>query len=122
MIQFDYEEHSYFGNHIKVVIEDNALRYREYMVDYGKNSEWIRPDIPEEKIIAFLESLESLAGCIEDYRNDSVLDGVEYTIICNTENIRKKIHGYHQYQATVKTVLSVLPSLDKGLKEALDFK
>lgn len=122
MIQFDYEVHSFFGNHVKVVIEDNVLRYRTYVVDYGVHNEWVTPDIPEENIREFLESLSSLVGCIEDYRNDSELEGVEYTIYCHTDELKKTIHGYHEYQSTVKTVLSALPRLDKGLKEALEME
>ncbi len=121
MIQFDFEVHSYFGNHIKVVIEDRQLRYREYMVDFGTKNDWVIPDIPGEDTDRFLESLESLDGCIEDFRNDSVLDGIEYTIICRTDAIRKTIHGYHEFQSTVRTVLKGLHSLDTGLKEKLDF-
>ncbi len=119
MIQFDYEQHSYFGSHIKVIIEDGILRFREYVVDYGNNNEWITPDVDQQRIQQFLESLESLNGCSEDYRNDSVLDGVEYSIITNTENSRKTIHGYHQYQSTVAIILSELKNMDPQLQELL---
>ncbi len=122
MIQFDYEVHSYFGNHVKVVIEDNILRYRSFIVEYGTSNDWITPEVSEQKIAVFLESLESLEGCIEDYRNDSRLEGVEYSIYCHTDNIKKSIRGYHEYQSTVKEILSALPKMDEGLKSALDLR
>lgn len=119
MIQFDYEHQSYFGSHVKVIIEDGALRYREFVIDYGKNNDWVSPKVDKTKIQAFLESLESLNGCSEDYRNDSVLDGMSYTIITNTDSSKKTIHGYHDFQSTVAVVLSALKKMDKELDDLL---
>jgi hypothetical protein len=117
MIQFDYEHFTYFGEHLKVVIEDGVLKYRLYTVDFPGKGHWVTLDIDEEKLQDFLDSLENLNGCIEHYRESDVFNHRQYTIICNTDQIKKKIRGVDDYQVPVQLCLVKMANLHPELEE-----
>ncbi|MEJ2004978.1 MAG: hypothetical protein P8X57_08470 [Cyclobacteriaceae bacterium] len=117
MIQFDYEHNTYFGEHLKVVIEDEQLKYRLYTVDFPGKGKWIPLEVDMEKLQDFLGSLENLEGCIEDYRLEQPFNHRKYTLICNTDRIRKKIRGVDDYQIPVQLCLVKMANLHPELEE-----
>jgi len=117
MIQFDYEHNTYFGEHLKVIIEDGSLRYRLYTVDFPGKGHWIDLEVDREKLNDFLDSLQNLNGCIEDYRQDQPFNHRQYTLICNTEDIKKKIRGVDDYQIPVQLCMVKMANLHPELEE-----
>lgn len=117
MIQFDYEHSTYFGEHLKVVIEDDQLRYCIYTVDFPSKRHWNKLDVDPEKISDFLESLSNLEGSIENFREGNRFNHRQYTIICNTADIKKTIHGVDEYQVPVQLCMVKLANLHPELEE-----
>lgn len=116
MIQFDYEHFTYFGERLKVVIENNQLRYRIYTVDFPGKGSWVELEVDDEKLEDFLQSLENLTGCMEEYRIKDRFNRLQYTLVCNTEHIKKKIRGVDDYQIPVQLCLVKMANLHPELE------
>jgi hypothetical protein len=117
MIQFDYEHHTYFGEHLKVIIEDGVLKYCLYTVNFPGKGHWITLEVDEDKLRDFIQSLENLEGCMDDYRLGSPFNHRQYTLICNTEDIKKKIRGVDDYQIPVQLCMVKMANLHPELEE-----
>ncbi len=120
MIQFDYEHSTYFGDHLKVVIEDGVLRYRQFTVNFPGRSKWISLEVDEDKLNDFLETLPNLEGCMEHYRMDNRFSKRKYTLFCHTDKIKKTIHGVDDFQIPVQLCLVKMANLHPELEEVFN--